>query len=171
MVVASRVERSHKVRAVFVVFLFDVCRNGVVDVVRRVAVVRSLWLFKLIEELVIFVVPLFPGHIEALAVLEPVSFLLRKVEACQLDVEALRVKLNELVPHNRLIPAAEFSQPVVGEYVSPALFVRQSLDVNARNDIHSDLPRRLYSPMSGYDPIVPVNKAGANESKLLDALF
>ena len=96
LVVPARIERPHEHCAVSVVFVRHPVGQRVVDVLRRIAVVRRFRLFELLDERVILIISLFQCVAVELFALKPV-----RVLRLRHRLKAFRVKARELY-HGRI---------------------------------------------------------------------
>ena len=60
LIVSARIKGTEKLFRVQFVFFRHPLRYDIIDVLRSIAVIRGLFRFKLIEELVVLIVPLLP---------------------------------------------------------------------------------------------------------------
>ena len=126
MIVSIRVKRSYKVFFVQLVFLSHIISYRLIYVFRRVAIVGSFFRLKLIQELIVLVVPfLFIGtHI--LVTLEKLFPICVLIMQCQIKSHTGQIYFADIIKFNfeRVqIKSAVHCQLVMYQRVSPALFV------------------------------------------------
>ena len=171
LVIPARIERPHERFPADPVFLRYPVRHRVVNVFRRVAVVRGFRFLELVQEGIVFVISFLPLISVLFFPAEPVrrAAYVNFPEPGQADVEPVHFQVVQFDPDQLRIPSAHFGQPVVRQNVGPALFLAQSLDKHARDRFHADLLRRHDPPVPGDHVHLAVNQAGRQEPQLLNA--
>ena len=132
LIVAARIKRADEIARLLLVLCRNVLSHNLVNVVRRVAIVRCLLCFKLVKEGVIVFISFLIFTVPLLAVFKPVAgaraiALTLKTKKAHVDLfDRVHVDLQRIP-----VEAAIHRQLVVGKRVRFALFVAQPVEADA----------------------------------------
>ena len=164
LIVSARIKRPHEVLPVQAEFLRHPAGYDVIHVLRRVTVVRGLFGFELLQEIVILFVPFLPCLSIFLLPLEPLVIEV-KSELRHVDVLDLRQLLLQVVH----FPVA-LVELVVGKAQGRHLLFRQVFRPYARHGLHLQLHGRLVPSVADDDHPVFVQDDRLTEPELADAV-
>ena len=172
LVVAARVKRSDHLRGLHTVLIGHPFRHGLVDGLRRVAVVGRLLDLELLQELVVLLVSFLPAVIEPILAVEKRGavhpfdhFIVEDAKAERGHVEIRDIE--ELQTEQIRVPLSELAGLVVRQAERVHLFRSQVVRDHAGNRPELQLLRGLVASMASDDHAVPVDHDRNLEPELL----
>ena len=137
LIISAGIEGPDHLRPLHAVLVFHPAGDGLIDQIRRVAVVRRFLCFELVQKFVIFFVSFLPAVVQALVLLEPAVGHLIHPEAEVRHVVGRQVL--DLQRQQVQIPARQLRRLVMRQRVGPPLLVGQIVEPDARDGLHSQL--------------------------------
>ena len=149
LVVTARIERPDEVLPAEPILSGRPVGDGLVDLLRRVAIVSRVLCFELVQELLVLVFAFFSfsGVTRVEPLIQPAEI---KAEVAHVDpLDLIQVALQELRD-----PARVHGQLIMRQGVSPALLCGQVVEADHFRLLVAELPQRLIAPMPFHDQIV-----------------